>query len=140
MPNSDPRLSGSEFRKMTLEDPRWGKCVPTAWIVGYLDRIQSARTAANRRAVMQCIYNGGAVFDWDANNLRKIRAHRINADEVEKAPSNDPFSIYEQDVEGGNALRLLRRGRFGTNAGRSTGCAAKQSESSPRTTWMLGTR
>ena len=23
---------------------------------------------------MQCIYNGSAVFDWDANNLRKIRA------------------------------------------------------------------
>jgi hypothetical protein len=25
---------------------------------------------------MQCIYNGDAVFDWDTNNLRKIRAHR----------------------------------------------------------------
>lgn len=39
------------------------------------------------------------MFDWDANNLRKIRAHRITA-EVEKALSNDPIPIYEQDVEG----------------------------------------
>jgi uncharacterized DUF497 family protein len=49
---------------------------------------------------MQCIYNGSAVFDWDANNLRKIRAHRIKAEEVEKALSNGPIPIYEQDVEG----------------------------------------
>ncbi|MBI3279894.1 MAG: hypothetical protein HYZ57_08650 [Acidobacteria bacterium] len=40
------------------------------------------------------------MFDWGANNLRKIRAHRIKADEVEKALSNDPIPIYEQDVEG----------------------------------------
>jgi uncharacterized DUF497 family protein len=40
------------------------------------------------------------VFDWDANNLRKIRAHRINAEEVEKALANDPIPIYQQDVEG----------------------------------------
>lgn len=40
------------------------------------------------------------MFEWDANNLRKIRAHRIKAEEVEKALSNDPISIYEQDVEG----------------------------------------
>jgi hypothetical protein len=70
---------------------------------------------------MQCIYNGGAVFDWDTNNLRKIRAHRIKAEEVEKALSNDPIPIYEQDVEGGSALRLLRRDRFGTAAGCGTG-------------------
>jgi uncharacterized DUF497 family protein len=41
-----------------------------------------------------------AVFEWDANNLRKIRAHRIEAEEVEKALSNDPIAMYEQDVEG----------------------------------------
>jgi hypothetical protein len=70
---------------------------------------------------MQCIYNGSAVFDWDTNNLRKIRAHRIKAEEVEKALSNDPIPIYEQDVEGGSALRLLRRDRFGTAAGCGTG-------------------
>jgi hypothetical protein len=39
------------------------------------------------------------VFDWDADNLRKIRAHRIKAEEVEKALSNDPIPIYEQNVE-----------------------------------------
>jgi uncharacterized DUF497 family protein len=49
---------------------------------------------------MQCIYNQSAVFDWDANNLRKIRMHRIKAAEVETALSNGPISIYEQDVEG----------------------------------------
>jgi uncharacterized DUF497 family protein len=40
------------------------------------------------------------VFDWDTNNLRKIRAHRMTAEEVETALSNDPIPIYEQDVEG----------------------------------------
>ena len=40
------------------------------------------------------------MFDWGANNLRKIRAHRIKAEEVEEALSNDPIPIYEQDVEG----------------------------------------
>jgi uncharacterized DUF497 family protein len=49
---------------------------------------------------MQCIYNGRAVFDWDANNLRKIRAHRVKPEEVERALSNDPIPVYEQDVEG----------------------------------------
>jgi uncharacterized DUF497 family protein len=49
---------------------------------------------------MQCIYNRDAVFDWDTNNLRKIRAHRIKAEKVEKTLSNDPIPIYEQDVEG----------------------------------------
>ena len=42
---------------------------------------------------MQCIYNGSAVFDWDKNNLRKIRAHRIKPEEVEKALSSDPILI-----------------------------------------------
>lgn len=32
--------------------------------------------------------------------MRKIRAHRIVAKEVEEALSNDPIPIYEQDVEG----------------------------------------
>jgi uncharacterized DUF497 family protein len=50
--------------------------------------------------VMHCIYNGGAVFDWDKNNLRKVRAHRIKPAEVEAAVSNSPILIYEQDVQG----------------------------------------
>jgi len=40
------------------------------------------------------------VFDWDENNLRKIRVHRIRRDEVEQALSNGPILIYEQDVGG----------------------------------------
>lgn len=51
-------------------------------------------------AAMQCIYNGDAVFDWDASNLRKIRAHRIQREEAEEALANGPIPIYEQDVEG----------------------------------------
>jgi uncharacterized DUF497 family protein len=42
----------------------------------------------------------GDVFEWDRNNLRKIRAHRITPEEVEQVLSNDPILIYEQDVEG----------------------------------------
>jgi uncharacterized DUF497 family protein len=41
-----------------------------------------------------------AVFDWDQNNLKKIRAHRIKFVEVEDALSRDPILIYEQDVDG----------------------------------------
>jgi uncharacterized DUF497 family protein len=49
---------------------------------------------------MLCIYNGSAVFDWDENNLQKIRAHRITRAEVEQALSNGPILIYEQSVGG----------------------------------------
>ena len=40
------------------------------------------------------------MFERDPNDLRKVRARRIKAEEVEKALSNDPIPIYEQDVEG----------------------------------------
>jgi len=40
------------------------------------------------------------VFDWDKHDLRKIRAHRIRAEEVERALSNDPIPVYQQDVDG----------------------------------------
>jgi uncharacterized DUF497 family protein len=40
------------------------------------------------------------MFDWDRNNLRKIRAHRIKQSEVEEALTHHPILIYEQDVEG----------------------------------------
>jgi uncharacterized DUF497 family protein len=49
---------------------------------------------------MRCIYNGSAVFEWDENNLRKIRAHRIKPEEVEQGLSNGPIPIYEQNVQG----------------------------------------
>jgi len=40
------------------------------------------------------------VFDWDQNNLRKIRAPRIQAEEVEQALARDPVLVYEQDADG----------------------------------------
>ena len=40
---------------------------------------------------MLCIYNGDAVFDWDQNNLSKIRAHRVKRGDVEFALSNALF-------------------------------------------------
>jgi uncharacterized protein len=40
------------------------------------------------------------VFDWDRNNLTKIRAHRAKVEEVEQALSRDPVLIYEQDADG----------------------------------------
>jgi uncharacterized DUF497 family protein len=54
------------------------------------------------------------VFEWDRNNLRKIRAHRIKPEETEQALLNDPIPIYEQDVEG--ELRFVYYGE--TNTGR----------------------
>lgn len=40
------------------------------------------------------------MFEWDWNNLRKIRAHRIEREEAEEALLNDPIPVYEQDVQG----------------------------------------
>ena len=40
------------------------------------------------------------MFNWDENNLRKIRAHGIKQEEAEQTLVNDPILIYEQDVEG----------------------------------------
>jgi len=54
------------------------------------------------------------MFEWDRNNLRKIRAHRIKREEAEQALLNDPMPIYERDVEG--ELRVVYYGE--TNAGR----------------------
>ena len=54
------------------------------------------------------------MFDRDKNNLRKIKAHRIKAEEVERALSNDPIPIYEQDVDG--EMRYVYYGE--TEAGR----------------------
>ena len=40
------------------------------------------------------------MFDWDQNNLKKIRAHRVKAAEVEQALSREPILIYEQAADG----------------------------------------
>jgi hypothetical protein len=63
---------------------------------------------------MLCIYDGDAVFDWDDNNLRKIRAHRLKRGDVEEALSNGPILIYEQSV--GGEARFVYYGE--TGAGR----------------------
>jgi uncharacterized DUF497 family protein len=52
------------------------------------------------------------MFEWDRNNLRKIRAHRIKREEAEQALLNDPISIYEQYVEG--ELRFVYYGETNT--------------------------
>ena len=55
------------------------------------------------------------MYDWDRNNLRKIRAHGIEREEVEQTLENDPIPIHEQDVEG--ERRFVYYGE--TNRGRS---------------------
>ena len=42
----------------------------------------------------------GGVFDWDRHNLKKIKAHGIDAAEVEETLSFSPIAIYEQDAGG----------------------------------------
>ena len=42
----------------------------------------------------------GGVFDWDRRNLKKIKAHGIDAAEAEEALSISPIPIYEQDSDG----------------------------------------
>ena len=54
------------------------------------------------------------MFDWDHHNLRKIKAHRIKAAEVEAALSREPILIYEQ--EAGTETRYVYYGE--TEAGR----------------------
>lgn len=54
------------------------------------------------------------MFDWDRNNLRKIRTHQITREEVEEALLNDPVPIYDQEAD--EELRYLYYGE--SNAGR----------------------
>ena len=54
------------------------------------------------------------MFEWDRNNLHKIRTHQIRCEEAEQALLNDPIPIYDQEVEG--ELRFVYYGE--TNAGR----------------------
>src|ERR1035441_3299371 len=68
-------------------------------ILAWWRQHQGGFTAPTIHGVMLCIYNGDAVFDWDENNLRKIRAHRIKRDDVEFALSNGPIPIYERRQE-----------------------------------------
>ncbi|MBI5085387.1 MAG: BrnT family toxin [Acidobacteria bacterium] len=54
------------------------------------------------------------MFDWDRNNLRKIRAHKIGQEEVEQTLRNDPLAVYEQEV--GGEIRFVYYGE--TDSGR----------------------
>jgi uncharacterized DUF497 family protein len=54
------------------------------------------------------------MFDWDPNNLRKIRAHGVRREDAEQALLNDPVPVYEQDVNG--ELRYVYYGE--TDAGK----------------------
>ncbi len=40
------------------------------------------------------------MFEWDQNNLRKIKAPHIEAAEVEQALTREPILVYEQDADG----------------------------------------
>ena len=40
------------------------------------------------------------MFEWDRNNLKKIKLHGVSVAEVEEALSIGPVLIYEQDAEG----------------------------------------
>jgi len=54
------------------------------------------------------------MFEWDRNNLHKIRTHQIKREEAEEALLNDPIPIYDQEIEG--ELRFVYYSE--TNAGR----------------------
>jgi uncharacterized DUF497 family protein len=54
------------------------------------------------------------MFEWDRNNLRKIRAHHIKREEAEQGLLNDPIPVYEQEVAG--EVSFVYYGE--TNAGR----------------------
>lgn len=40
------------------------------------------------------------MFDWDRDNLKKIKAHGLDAAAVEEALSISPILIYEQEADG----------------------------------------
>jgi uncharacterized DUF497 family protein len=44
------------------------------------------------------------VFDWDRHNLKKIKAHRLKATEVEAALSRD---VYYGETEQGRLLAIV---------------------------------
>ena len=78
------------------------------------------------------------IFEWDWNNLRKIRAHRITQEEPEQVLLNDPVLIYEQDVQG--EIRFLYFGE--TNAGRLLAVVVTERQGRLRvvTAYNLGAR
>lgn len=86
--------------------------------VYHMEQSRASRGLYGPRRRLPCLciaYTiGKAMFEWDRNNLRKIRAHGIKREETEEALLNDPIPVYEQDVEG--ERRFVYYGE--TNAGR----------------------
>jgi uncharacterized DUF497 family protein len=68
------------------------------------------------------------MFEWDRNNLRKIRAHQIRREEAEQVVRNDPIPMYEQDVEG--EVRFVYYGE--TDAGRLLAVVVAERDDSVR--------
>jgi len=62
------------------------------------------------------------MFEWDRNNLRKIRAHEIKPEEAEQTLLNDPILIDVQDLE--VEIRFVYYGE--TNARRLLGVVATE--------------
>ena len=59
--------------------------------------LSSAANIAVRYALHIQLWN---VFDWDRDNLKKIRAHGLDTAAIEEALSISPILIYEQDADG----------------------------------------
>ena len=78
------------------------------------------------------------MFDWDENNLRKIRKHRISQCEAEEALLSDAILVYEQYVAG--ETRLFYYGE--TAAGRLLGVVVNEGRNKLRvvTAYDLGAR
>jgi uncharacterized DUF497 family protein len=62
------------------------------------------------------------MFEWDRNNLRKLRAHRVSPEEAEEALLNDSIPVYGQEI--GGELRFAYYGQ--TSAGRLLAVVATQ--------------
>jgi hypothetical protein len=51
------------------------------------------------------------MFEWDRNNLRKIRAHNIEREGAEHALLNDPIPICEQLKEDSGSCTTAKQTR-----------------------------
>jgi hypothetical protein len=67
-------------------------------------------------------------FEWDRDNLSKIRTQRIEREEIEQALLNNPIPVLEQDVEGDFSYVYYGE----TNAGRVLSVVVIESEESVR--------
>jgi hypothetical protein len=52
---------------------------------------------------------GGAEFDWDEANIRRIARHQVTPDEAEQAILNNPLDLGPETVNGQERL-MARNG------------------------------